>query len=359
MRLTVLVLSAALFPGPGIAETPRQATLTIVGQATCHHKGAGIDKQSSQDSVPLVLPAVDGPVKGEGTYTVRGTLGPYQLSGISAVSGQVRDDSELVLTYGQWNYNGEWMTTAAPFRPTKGQPVSIPLEPGGETVVSFVNAGPPEAPCTGQVVYRIEFERETQVWRVSLPGHVRIVYHNLYSLRDSATGVYSPLDYTHGFTFRYQLGVDVTLEKRKGNWTYKSGQVTKAQIAPEYEQAPQLYKVIGQSCERCNKIAALKGTTLSGTTDGKALRLDWPDIRPVATVDSKFALTCAPGPEFASCQNKIKYGTSFSIEDGYFMDRAGSHELPLKDGSHKVPDGRAKATSTLEILHDYTLKRLK
>ena len=56
------------------------------------------------------------------------------------------DDSELVLTYRQWNYNGKWLFSEAPFVPTPGQPVTIPLEPGGETTVTFQNAG--SAPAT-------------------------------------------------------------------------------------------------------------------------------------------------------------------------------------------------------------------
>ena len=216
-----------------------------------------------------------------------------------------------------------------------------------------------EAPCTGRLVYRLDFERETRVWQVSLPGDVRIVFHNIYSYQDPATGVYFPLDYTHGFTFGYRLGAEVTLEKRKGIWVYKLGKVTEAQIAPEYEQTPPLYKVLGQSCKRCTEIAALKGMAISGSSDGQTLSLNWPDIRPVATVESKFAMKCAPGPEFATCQNKIKYGTSFSVEDEYFLDRAGDHSLPLKDGLYPLKDGEPTNTTTLEILHNYALKRLK
>ncbi|MDQ2089511.1 hypothetical protein [Marimonas arenosa] len=358
-RSLTIILITCMLPVMATAQAPRMAALTVTGQSTCTHTGAGVDRQSSEETVTFTLPASDGPVSGQGTYTVRGTLGPYVLSGINAVSGHVRDDSELVLTYLQWNYNGEWMPSESPFVPTQGQPVIIPLEPGGETVVQFTNAGPAEAPCTGKITYRLDFERETQVWQVAMPGHVRIVYHNLYAQVDPATGAYMPLNYTHGFTFQYQLGAEVTLEKRKGNWSYKSGKVTQAQVVPEYEQAPPLYKVLGQSCERCAKVAALKGSALSGTSDGKTLQLGWPDIRPVATVDSKFAMKCAPGPHFSTCQNNIKYGTSFSIEDGYFLDRAGSHILALKDGPDPKKDGKAKATSTLDLRHNYTLKRLK
>ncbi|MDU8928023.1 hypothetical protein RXV86_11560 [Alisedimentitalea sp. MJ-SS2] len=354
----LFIAALITIPLAGQADTARKATLTITGNSTCNH-GGRIDVQTSTDVIPLTLPPVDGPVQGKGKYSVSGTLGPYTLSGPSASSGHVRDDSDLVLTYGQWNYNGEWMNSSAPFVPTQGQPVVIPLDPGAETVVSFTNAGPPEAPCTGQMVYKIDFTRETQVWQVSLPGHVRLVYHNRYEQVDPATGVYSPLNYTHGFTFRYKMAAEVTLEKRKGSWQYKSGTVTQAQVAPEYEQAPPLYQVTGQSCARCNKVAALKGTAIGGTSDGKTLTLNWPDIRPAATVYSKFAMKCAPGPSFSSCQNKIKYGTSFSDDEGYFLWRAGEQVLPLQDGPHAFKDGKPTNTSTLEIVHNYNLMRVK
>ncbi|WP_137702831.1 hypothetical protein [Marimonas lutisalis] len=360
MRLLILASSVvSLLPGLVGADAPRQATLTVTSNMTCTHKGAGIDNQSSEETIPLVLPPIDGPVKGQGTYNVRGTLGPYAFGGVAAASGNVRDDSELVLTYRQWNYNGEWMVSYAPFVPTAAQPVTIPLDPGAEKVVSFTNAGPPEAPCSGTVVYRIDFKRETQVWQVSLPGHVRIIYHNMYSQVDPVTGAHSPLKYSHGFTFRYKMAAEVTLEKRKGAWQYKSGIVTQAQIRPEYEQAPPLYAVTGQSCQGCNKVAALKGTAIGGTSDGKTLELDWPDIRPEATVFSKFAMQCAPGPSFSTCQNKIKHGSSFSDDDGYFLWRASEQVLPLKDGPLTFRDGIPTNTTTLDILHDYSLKRLK
>ena len=359
MRHLIAALGLILVPQAVLADAPRQATLTVTGQSTCVHGASGVDKQSSDESVTFTLPAVDGPIQGEGSYTVRGTLGPYTMAGKNAISGHVRDDSQLVLTYLRWNYNGEWMHSEAPFVPTDGQPVVIALDPGAETVVEFANAGPAEAPCTGRLVYRLDFKRETQVWQVALPGHVRIVYHNMYSQIDPATGAYAPLDYTHGFKFHYKLGAKVTLEKRKGSWTYKSGVVTEAQVQPEYEQSPPLYKILGQSCSGCTKIAALKGSAISGTSDGTTLDLHWPDIRPVATVDSKFAMKCAPGPNQASCQNKIKSGTSFSLDDGYYMHRADDHVLPLQDGANPIRDGVPTGSSTLDILHDYSLKRLK
>ena len=223
-----LTLLTMVMPVSALADDPRKATLTVIGHSICNHMQAGIDDQHSEETIEILLPPASGPVAAQGKYTVRGTLGPYAFGGIAAIRGEVRDDSELILTYRQWNYNGKWLFSEAPFVPTPGQPVTIPLEPGGETTVTFQNAGSAPAKCSGTVIYRIDMQRETQVWRVALPGHVRIVYHNRYEQVDPATGAYSPLKYSHGFTFRYKMAAEVTLEKRKGAWTYKSGTVTQA-----------------------------------------------------------------------------------------------------------------------------------
>jgi hypothetical protein len=338
------------------AQTPRPAVLHVSGDVTCNHKTM-IDHMVDTQTIPLMLPEISGPVKGQGTYSMKGT--GYAMSGIAAYAGEVRDDAELILTYGQWNYQGKWLFSEDPGVPTQRAPVVIPLEDGGETKVTFVNAWADKAPCSGTVTYRIEFKREEQVWDIALGGHARIVFHGTFNHHDEKTGAVSPLPYTHGFTFTYQMGANAVLERRKGQWTFKSATITAAGLKPTYEQSQPIYKVVKQGCNGCDSIAALKGRAISGGSDGTTLTLNWPDPFREAWVDTVFALKCPPGPNLQSCLNKKQMGSRFAQDDGYFLDRASPHPLPLVDGSVSFSDGRTTTSSTLEIRHVYTLKRLK
>lgn len=359
-RTAVARFAAALllmfFSLPAHAQPPRQAVLHVNGDVTCNHKTM-IDHMVDNQSVPLVLPEISGPVKGQGQYSMTGT--GYTLAGIAAYGGEVKDDAELILTYGQWNWQGKWLFSEDPSVPTPRAPVVIPLEDGASTTVKLVNAYADRAPCNGTVTYRIEFKREEQVWDITLGGHSRIVFHEVFDLYDATTGAVSPLPYTHGFKFDYQMGAEATLEKRKGKWQFKSAKITAAQLTPLYEQSQPIYQVVSQSCNGCKKVASLKGEALPGQSDGKTLTLEWPEVFREATVNTVFALKCPPGPKHQSCQNKAKMGSQFSQDEPYFFDRASSHPLELRDGSLSFSDGKPTSTNTLEISHVYTLKRIK
>ncbi len=353
----ILALSAGLALAGAAQAQPRQATLTIRGDVVCQFP-AYADHQVGIDTITFVLPEIDGPVSGQGQYSLQGT--GYTLAGISASAGEVRDDAELVLTYGQWNYQGTWINAEAPGVPTKAKPVVLPLEPGAQTTVSFQNAMVHQGgSCSGAVIYQIDFTRETQEWQVDLKGQ-RVVWHRLmYFLVDPADGVFKDFDYEHGVTFDYDLGAVVTLERRAGAWGYKAGVITRAKVNYDYRQSPPLYRIKSQSCHGCTQIAALAGQALAGWSDGNMLMLHWPYQSPVVTLVSQFAMQCAPGPRHAGCESLRKSETNYADQDTDFFQRAAGRGLELKDGPASFVDESDSEGALFRVRHDFVLKRLK
>ncbi|WP_324754161.1 hypothetical protein [Roseovarius sp. Pro17] len=351
-------LGMILFLIPAVAQAQRLATLTVEGDVTCQHHRM-TDHMLSTEEVKLRLPEVDGPISGRGQYRLKGT--GYTLSGINAVAGEVRDDAELVLTYLQWNYQGDWMPSEAPYVPTKAQPVILPLEPGGEAKVTFVNATPDKAPCSGTIIYRVIFERETQIWDVTLKGVRTLLHRTTYDLIDTATGARQPIRYEHGVTFSYDLAARTTLEKRAGKWRFREAVVTRAAAKARYDQTPPLFKVTAENCFGCARVAALKGASLSGESDGATLRLAWPSaLSPVMQIDTVPNFQCPPGENKADCEDKMKTGTRYTAEDDDFFNHAASHSLALAESSPSFAPTPSDTMSVYKALrHDYTLKKVK
>lgn len=328
MKALAIAVVAIWGATAGAQAQPRQAVLTTKGDITCTYP-TFVDHQVSTGTVTFTLPEIDGPVSGQGHYVNNGT--GYVLSGPEAAAGEVRDDAELILTYRQWSYNGEWLFSEAPAVPTKAQPVTLPLEPGAEVTVTLVNAFADKAPCSGTMVYRIDFTRETQIWQVDLTGHRRLWHREMLFLVDPYTQKFRDFTFEHGFTFSYRLGARVTIEKRKGQWQVKKGEVTRAEVTPEYRQDPRLYTITGQTCHGCDAIRKMAGGPISATVSGQDLILHWPYHAPVAKVASVFAAQCAPGPRKASCESKQRDGSNYADQDGDFFQNARLHVLPLKE----------------------------
>ncbi len=354
---TLILIATLVLAGAAQAQL-RQATLTIRGDVVCQFP-AYTDHQIGIDTIEFALPEIDGPVSGQGQYSLQGT--GYALAGISASAGEVRDDAELVLTYGQWNYQGTWINAEAPGVPTKAKPVVLPLEPGAQTTVSFQNAMVHQGgSCSGAVIYQIDFKRETQLWQIDLVGGLRSWSRDSYSLIDPLTGKYRDFYFENGFTFDYTLTARVTLERRAGKWQVKAGEVTRAKVTPTYHQDPKMYNITGQFCVGCSQIAAMKGKPLAAGTDGNTLILHWPNHAPEARVTSTLAMQCAPGPRLASCENARKMGSNYTDQDTKFFERARTHRLPLKEGQMKPMVEINDSPAYLERLsYEYYITRVK
>lgn len=149
-----LMLLATFRPG-ALAQGTIPATLTIERNEICQHPGFP-DTMRSIDTVPLMLPAGNGVVTGTGLYDHTGT--GYFLNGPSTYRGRVEGGGDLlVLTFGQWTWQGNPMTPAAPEMPTAGQPVEIEIRDGAERLIEFRNAHADlGVPCSGTVLYRLD-----------------------------------------------------------------------------------------------------------------------------------------------------------------------------------------------------------
>ena len=356
LSVSGLILAALVWASPLFAA--RTATLIVERDETCAH-ATMTDHMVSKDTLTLVLPDISGPVTASGKYQLKGN--GYSLAGTSSYRGKVKDDRELTLTYGQWWYQGKAMTPAAPEMPTAASPVTLPLEPGASKTITFHNAHADQAPCSGKVTYRLKMDRETQIWDIFLQGTSHTEKRLGYWVTDDGSGKSGALDYAHGVFYSFGLAARVTLTKRKGKFEYTSGVIKKADVQYEYRQSPDLYQVKNIACNGCARIKKLAGQPLDGKLNGDILKLMWPNIRPVVTMDSWFKLKCAPGPRQASCETNKKEGTNYADEEDGFMDRAGDHDLPLTPGSFSlsVGDQDAKGAYAMDIRFDYTLVRVK
>lgn len=353
------VLALAVTGGALAQGGPRPAELTVLGDVVCSYPNF-VDHQVSTDSYVLSLPDIDGPVAADGAYVNNGT--GYTLAGVSKVAGDLRDDAELVLTSLQWNYQGEWMPSSAPFVPTTAQPVRVPLEPGGETVVVLAGVSVAEGTsCSGTITYRIAFERETQIWDVALAAEHRVSEHETYEQFDAATGVSTGSQpYEHGVTFNTTLGALVTLERRKGAWQFREATITRANLRYDYTQSPEIYSVTAVTCANCAQVSALVGQALGGSSDGNTLSLTWPGaIRPVVDVDTVFALACPPGANRQSCENRKRNGSRTSAEDGDTFQRAAGHVLKLAETTQPFEKSQSSPKRDFFMRHVYTLVRVK
>lgn len=236
----------------------------------------------------------------------------------------------------------------------------LDLEPGAQTTVSFHNEMAHEgASCSGTAIYRIDFERETQVWDIALDGFRILLHRTFYALVDPQTRARSSFDYQHGVTFHYELGARVWIERRAGAWRYREGKVVRAATRHDYQQNPQLYTILGHSCTTCRKVAKLAGSGIDGDTDGSVLTLFWPDIRPEVRVESRLALQCAPGEHQKTCERSRKETLDYSDADGEFLQRAAGHDLRLRDGPQDFDTGTDDAGAFFQVRHEYRLKRIK
>lgn len=354
-----LILQLVFAVSAANAQGGRPAQLIVKGDITCDYPTNFTDHQRSTDSYSVNLPEVDGPVSATGSYTNVGN--GYTLAGASEISGVVRNDAELVVNYRQWYFEGEGvMNGPSPFVPSVQNPVVVPLDPGGTATVSHRNAVLAEGvTCSGSITYRIDFERHTQVWNVSVTAERRLWHRNAYSLVRSQDGKSTNTAHEHGFTFRYNLVALVTLEKRRSTWTYREGKIDRAEVKTSYHQLPELFTVTSKSCEGCRRVAALAGQSLSGDSDGATLTLIWPDIRPVATVHSVLAATCAPGPNAATCEGLKRDGATYSDEDEDVLQRMRGHVLKLTPGNQPFDIGTDSAASLFYVRYRYRLARVK
>ncbi|MES9993578.1 MAG: hypothetical protein ABW098_16630 [Candidatus Thiodiazotropha sp.] len=353
--LTLLAcLVFLLLPAAAKADRPTKATLTLHGDMICQFPTGG-DHQLSTTTLPIQIPQQDGPIDSIGHYQMTGTIsGGYALGGKAVYRGTVKDDT-LLLTFGQWYYQGKGMNNSSSFNPTTASPSKIPLEPDA-TLVREVN-DPAPMPCKGKVTYNLKIEPETQTWDIKLTGQRKITFPSARGVR-TEDNRHMLIDWEHGVTFDYQLAARVVLEKKKKRWIFRSGVITDSRIVYKHFIDSDHLVIDSISCDKCSEIDSLKGKKLSGGLEGDhILRLAWPVIRPVVKVSSHLnpKIKCAAGD--SDCiGRKAPKSMDSSIEEAIFLLHAGQHALPLKKGSFQKSDKVTTGASPASVEHRYVMQ---
>lgn len=358
--LLILLIGAITAVPTGAASEGRRATLVVESDETCVHK-TGSDRMVSTDNASFLIPEGGGSVTLEGTYNLTGSFGGgYQMSGRSVYQGEVKGDV-LTLRFGQWYFQGAPMASSDPEMPSAQKPVRIALEPDAKVVVRFSGAHADKAPCSGTVAYRLMAEAESQTWEVSLNGYRVVIHRQPMYLLNPGAGRWTGFYYHHGVTFTYVLSAEFVITKKKGVWSYTSGFIKKANVAYEYMQKPELYKVNRTFCPNCQNVERLKGQPIRGEViDNDSVILHWPSVhQPTVVNQVQLAVKCRPGPDEATCENLRKYA-EYGITDDDFLQLAEGHTLPLKQGPFH-PDTVKKLThiEQVEADHQYQRSRVK
>ena len=358
LLLGLLIAAVAAAPA-GAAPEGRRVTLVIESDETCIHK-TGSDRMVSTDKASFLIPEGGGPVTLEGNYNLTGSFGGgYQMSGRSVYQGEVRGDV-LTLRFGQWYFQGAPMASSDPEMPSAQKPVRIAIEPDTKVVIRFSGAHADKAPCSGTVVYRLLAEEESQTWEVFLTGYRYVIHVTPSYLLNPGAGRWTGFYYYHGVTFSYVLSAEFVITRKKGIWTYTSGFIKKANVAYDYMQKPELYKVNRASCPNCANVERLEGQAIRGEViDSKSVILHWRNVQPTVVIQAQLAVKCRPGPDNAACENLRKYA-EYGISDVDFLQRAEGHTLPLKQGPLEAKKaGQPTPVAMFEVLHQYILSRVK
>jgi hypothetical protein len=363
----------AFVPMSTALAKPPSVKLIIKRDITCQHQ-SGPDHMLSTDTAQFTLPEQEGNFTSSGNYTMKGSASPvpgmngYQLAGPAVYKGAVKDEV-LILNFGQWHYQGQALNNSGAAMPSATKPVRLSLEPGSNVTVKF-NETTHAIPCSGKVVYKLDFKPETQVWDVTLNGHRKLTYHSSVFVKQQGSKQLNTLNYDHGADFDYNLSARVVLTKKKKQWVYTSGTINKSTVNYDYFQNPMLYKVNKTYCQYCDKIEQLKGQVLDGDILDDILILFWPAIEPVVIIDSQLNpdIKCAPGEAYDTCVRQHQKASSrLEIRDSDFLQRTAGHHLPLKNGSYDPAkdDGmdpkekKIKGASTLLLKYHYDLHRVE
>ncbi|MTJ05620.1 MAG: hypothetical protein FH759_13120 [Sediminimonas qiaohouensis] len=303
-------------PAPTPAEQQRRAVLIETGNAICRWP-VGDYAWNATTRYEIDLPEVSGPVKANGTFSITFTKGAPEIlgtkTGSASLTGTVKDDAEL-------EFLSRWNDPIG----QGGERGTIALEPGTKVTKSWAvtdpNAG---GPCEFSTTWRIEFTRPERVYDITWKGSREVLNTHSYRAFDPDRGEWVSLTHRFGFTFAYHLLARVTLERRRGEWTFKSAVVKKADARADYAQSPELYRVVSSRCKGCDRVRGLVGTSLQGEAKPGSVRVKWPrTLEPVGTVKTIFAYQCAAGPDRAACERARRKTSDYSDQDGEFLERA-------------------------------------
>lgn len=321
-----MAMSQGDAPSLAPSEVPdRKAVLVEAGDAVCHWPtGEYVWNWTTRFEVDL--PEVNGPVAADGTFSITFTQGdPAVLgtkTGTASLSGTIKDDAEL-------DFIANWKDPIG----GPGELTRIALEPGSTTHKSWSVTDPSAGgPCEFAFTWRLEFKRPERIYDITWKGTRTLENTNIYPAFDPSIGEWIRIDHRFSFTFSYDLVARVTLEHRKGAWTFKSAVVQKAEATARYDQSPDLYRVVSSRCDTCNRVRAIAGQTLQGEARPGSIRISWPStLQPLATVQAIFAYECAEGPDQVTCERARRETSDYSDQDTDFFERINRLWVPLQD----------------------------
>lgn len=203
---------------------------------------------------------------------------------------------------------------------------------------------------------------EEQTWRVSLTGQeTDDVGGQLMYMKVKDKWKYREIDF--GVRFNYtKLTAEFTIKKVKGKWKYKEGKITSATVTPIQVFDPSVFFVKSTVCRNCDRVNGLAGTSINGEVDGNTVRLAWPKITTIVSVQNKLKL------ESGSKEESHKGYSSNEFYSECFFDYACNHDLPLKEGELKpfkqerksyVNQYRQDKKKPIYLYHQYFMKRIK
>jgi hypothetical protein len=216
---------------------------------------------------------------------------------------------------------------------------ALSLQSGAYTdTLSFKNLTNGSGSATRSAELRAEGE---QRWEVTVKGFE--VDNHLQP------GAYGNKDGTSGslhkkVRFDWRLTGRFVLRKEKGNWVYRSGEVTSVSVIPVPDfTPPDIYQCQVVKCVNPKgSISTMVGAPLVGAYLGGSVQLRWWPRRPSGCVKCSTSHPAFP---------KAPYEAVFTSDN--FTTEIGSPVLPLKDGYSKTFSQKAWLAYTI------SLKRLK
>lgn len=209
--------------------------------------------------------------------------------------------------------------------------------------------------------------KELQIWSVKLTGS-EVDDLGGYDMFVKMEKVWKYLTVDYGVRFDYRLAAKLAVAKTEGGWKYEGGEITDAEVKYYDVFDPDVFHVAGVRCRvKCGEVSGLKGQPLSGHATDGAVQLRWPVVRTGVEVKNQLRLKVVELVD----KSRPRYLTDYSFnrfESEDFLDLAGKHDVPLKEGHWAPPppekkdsykdQWRADKRKPIRISHEYFLIRL-
>ncbi|MGB9004135.1 MAG: hypothetical protein WCB96_00270, partial [Candidatus Aminicenantales bacterium] len=149
---------------------------------------------------------------------------------------------------------------------------------------------------------------------------------------------------------------------KDGAWVYNEGRIVEAKVGLSQNFDPDVFFISKMVCQNCNKIANLKGQSLSGSVQGQTVNLKWPDVMTSAIVTNKIK------PKFVSKEKSQEgYSDNYFISEDFFH-WTWTHNLPLIDNKEVKFQMEKKSSKSrfkldkrppISLYYRYVLKKIK